>query len=102
VIAVHPADAASRGLEPGALVLVHNQRGEFTARVEITGRTRPGVASMTKGHWPKLAGGPTVNATTFEDDADMARGATFHDNQVVLTPVAGAEPRVPPHSEATR
>ena len=38
----------------------------------------------SKGHWPKLRGGPGVNATTAERDADMARGAVYHDNRVFL------------------
>lgn len=92
VIAVNPDDATERNLRTGQQVRIHNDRGEFTAVVEVTDRTRPGVVSMTKGHWPKLGSGSTVNATTFEDEADMGRGATFHDNQVHLTPVLGADP----------
>ena len=94
VVAIHPDDAADRGLDAGTLVRVHNDRGEFTAVLEISDRTRRGVATSTKGQWPKLVGGPTVNATTSETDADMGRGAIFHDNQVFLTsfgPAAGQQ-----------
>lgn len=85
VIALHPDDALSRGLEEGDAVRVHNDRGEFAAALEVSTNTRIGVGTMTKGHWPKLCGGATVNATTTEDEADMGRGGTFHDNQVFVT-----------------
>lgn len=100
-VAIHPDDAADRGLEAGALVRVHNDRGEFTAVLELSDRTRRGVATSTKGQWPKLVGGSTVNATTLETDSDMGRGAIFHDNQVFLTslgPATGQQLT----SEATR
>jgi len=87
VIALHPDDALSRGLEQGAAVRVHNDRGEFAAALEVSVNDRIGVATMTKGHWPKLWGGATVNATTAEDEADMGSGGTFHDNQVFITAV---------------
>jgi anaerobic selenocysteine-containing dehydrogenase len=48
----------------------------------VSDRVRPGVAATTKGHWAKLNGGSTVNATIDERDADMAGGAVFHDNRV--------------------
>ena len=86
VVAVHPVDAERRSLVDGQRVRVANDRGEFDADVAVTDRTRPGVAAMTKGHWPKLSGGSTINATTLEIDADMGRGAIFHDNQVWITP----------------
>ncbi len=91
LIALHPSDASQRGLVVGSGVRVYNDRGEFNATLAVTEDTRPGVATMTKGHWPKLVGGSTVNATTLEADADMGRGAIFHDNQVFVE-------KVPEHS----
>jgi anaerobic selenocysteine-containing dehydrogenase len=82
VIVLHPDDAAARGVADGDAVRVHNARGSFAARAEVSDRVRPGVAATTKGHWAKLTGGDTVNATTDERDADMAHGAVFHDNRV--------------------
>ncbi|NOX31365.1 MAG: molybdopterin oxidoreductase family protein, partial [Actinobacteria bacterium] len=84
-VALHPDDARLRSIRTRDTVRVHNDRGEFVAVAEVTKRTRPGVATMTKGHWPKLVGGSSINATTAERDADMARGAVFHDNQVAIT-----------------
>ncbi len=38
---MHPADAAARGLAPGALAAIESRRGRITARVEVAGRKRP-------------------------------------------------------------
>jgi len=84
VIAIHPDDAKSQGLRQGDRVQVANDRGSFEATLDLSDRARPGVATMTKGHWPKLVGGSTINATVLEADADMARGATYHDNRVSI------------------
>ncbi|MBF6136905.1 molybdopterin-dependent oxidoreductase [Nocardia otitidiscaviarum] len=85
-VAVHPEDAAARGLADGAPVLVSNARGGFKAVVAVTDRVRPGVAATTKGRWAKFSGGATVNATIAERDADYGGGAVFHDNRVRITP----------------
>jgi anaerobic selenocysteine-containing dehydrogenase len=82
VIVLHPDDAAARGIADGDAVRVHNARGAFEAKAEVSDRVRPGVAATTKGHWAKFTGGTTVNATIDERDADMAHGAVFHDNRV--------------------
>jgi hypothetical protein len=43
----------------------------------------PGIAGGAKGHWPKLnPGGASIAAMVMERDADMGRGAVFHDNRV--------------------
>jgi anaerobic selenocysteine-containing dehydrogenase len=84
-ILLHPDDAAARNLPAGAAATVHNDRGAFTAIVEITDAVRPGVAATIKGHWAKLTGGSSVNATVDERDADLGGGAVFHDNRVEVT-----------------
>jgi anaerobic selenocysteine-containing dehydrogenase len=82
-IELHPDDAAARGLTTGDQARVFNDRGEFIAAVEVSDRVRPGVIASTKGHWLKhVRGGNNANATTAERDADMGRGAVFHDNRV--------------------
>lgn len=66
-----------------------NAGGEFEAVVEISERVRPGVIASTKGHWRKLSsGGATVNAVVEARDADMGRGAVYHDNLVEIGPCA--------------
>ncbi|MFD8532430.1 molybdopterin-dependent oxidoreductase [Streptosporangium canum] len=88
-VLVSPADAAQRGLSDGQRARVFNDNGEFEAVVEISDRVRPGVVASTKGHWRKLSpGGATVNAVVDERDADMGRGAVYHDNLVELSPCA--------------
>ncbi|MEY9947941.1 molybdopterin-dependent oxidoreductase [Kitasatospora sp. GAS1066B] len=81
-VAVHPEDAARRGLVDGQRARVFNDRGSFAAVVEISDAVRPGVAATTKGHWSKLTGGAGVNATVAERDADLGRGAVYQDNRV--------------------
>ena len=82
-IELHPLDAAARGLTDGAAARVYNDRGEFRAVVMVTDRVAPGVAAGVKGFWPKrVAGAANANATVAERDADMGRGAVFHDNRV--------------------
>jgi anaerobic selenocysteine-containing dehydrogenase len=85
-IVVHPADAAARGIADGDPVRVGNARGSYDAVAQVSDRVRPGVAATTKGHWPKLSGGATVNATVDERDSDLAHGAVFHDNRVEIAP----------------
>jgi len=54
----------------------------------VSDRVRPGVIASTKGHWLKhVRGGANANATVDERDADMGRGAVFHDNRVEVEAV---------------
>ena len=86
-VALHPGDAAARGLRAGERVRVGNERGSFEAVLAVGDAARPGVAATTKGHWPKLlAGGTNVNAATEERDADLGGGAVFHDCSVWVRP----------------
>ncbi|GAT70557.1 molybdopterin oxidoreductase [Planomonospora sphaerica] len=86
-VLVNPADAAARGLASGQRARVFNDGGAFEAEVEVTETVRPGVVASTKGHWRKLSpGGSTVNAVVGEHDADLGRGATYHDNLVEVAP----------------
>jgi anaerobic selenocysteine-containing dehydrogenase len=82
-VLVHAADAAERGLRQGDVARVFNDRGEYLAGVEISDRVPRGIVGGAKGHWPKLnPGGTSIAATVMERDADMGRGAVFHDNRV--------------------
>ncbi|MFI6505597.1 molybdopterin-dependent oxidoreductase [Nonomuraea typhae] len=89
VVLVNAADAAARGLSDGQRVRVHNANGEFLADVEISDRVAAGVVASPKGRWPKFApGGANPNAVVDERDADMGKGAVYHDNVVELTALA--------------
>jgi anaerobic selenocysteine-containing dehydrogenase len=82
-VLVHPTDAAARGLGDGDVARVFNDRGEYLAVVEVSDRVPAGLVGGAKGHWPKLnPGGTSIAATVMERDADMGRGAVFHDSRV--------------------
>jgi anaerobic selenocysteine-containing dehydrogenase len=82
---LHPLDAAERGIESGAEVRVHNDRGSFRAEAVVDDGGRPGVAFTFKQQWPQLIGpGRHVNATIAERDADLGGSPTFHDNRVQI------------------
>lgn len=82
-VMLNAEDAAPRGLADGDVARVWNDRGDYLARVEISDRVPPGIVGGAKGHWPKLnPGGTNIAATVIERDADMGRGALFHDNRV--------------------
>jgi anaerobic selenocysteine-containing dehydrogenase len=84
-VMLHPRDAQARALVAGQDIVVHNQRGEFHAVLEVGELTRPGVATSSKGFWAKLSGGANSNTTTLERDSDMGGGALFHDNRVEIS-----------------
>ncbi|MCC5579940.1 molybdopterin oxidoreductase family protein [Microtetraspora sp. AC03309] len=96
-VMINPKDAEARGLTDGQLVRVFNDNGEFSAYAEISDRVKPGVAAAPKGHWPKLSpGGSNPNSVVDERDADMGRGAVYHDNLVDIAPAPkGSRPGDP-------
>jgi anaerobic selenocysteine-containing dehydrogenase len=82
-VEIAEADARKRGLSDGQWALVYNQRGQFQARVALTGNVRPGVAVATGIYWNKFSpGGFNVNGTTSSALTDMGGGATLFDNLV--------------------
>ncbi|MGC7096528.1 molybdopterin-dependent oxidoreductase [Amycolatopsis lurida] len=48
---MHPDDAAARGLEDGAIVLVRGERGACLAAVRLSDALRPGVVQLSTGAW---------------------------------------------------
>jgi biotin/methionine sulfoxide reductase len=48
---VHPADAARRGIRPGDVVRVFNDRGRCLAGAVVTDAVRPGVVQLSTGAW---------------------------------------------------
>ncbi len=94
VVTVHPEDAARLGIHEGQLVEVSNDRGAFTARAAVNDTVRPAVAATTKGLSPLRPSGTSVNATTAERDADLGRGATYHDNRVRIAPLPAGSAQV--------
>ena len=83
---VHPDDALARGIDTGASVRIHNDRGGFRATAEVTDRARPGVVVAPSIWWRKLApGGENANAVTSQALTDLGRAATFYDCLVEVT-----------------
>ncbi|HET7373642.1 MAG TPA: molybdopterin oxidoreductase family protein [Gemmatimonadaceae bacterium] len=80
---LHPVDAASRGIGAGARVVIHNDRGAFTAVARVEETIRPGVVWAPSIWWGKYAAdGANANQTTSQRESDMGRGPVFYDNLV--------------------
>ena len=87
-IAVHPADAAERGLASGDRVLARSPAGELELTVELSQDLPRGVAFSPKGRWPKLeAGHANVNALNPGTASDMGASTTVHGIEITLTRV---------------
>ncbi len=53
LLTLHPRDAACRGILPGDVVRVRNDRGAVLARAEVTESILPGVAGLEEGIWAR-------------------------------------------------
>ena len=82
-LAMHPADAAARGLGDGVRVRVHNELGEVVVRLKINDEMRPGVVNLPKGIWNRHTGNNRVGTWLVPDAVTMASGgACFNDARV--------------------
>ncbi len=80
---LHPEDAERRGIGVGARVVIHNDRGAFTAIARVDSTIRPGVVWAPSIWWGKFAAdGANANQTTSQRETDMGRGPVFYDNLV--------------------
>lgn len=80
---LHPIDAEQRGIAVGARVVVHNDRGAFTAVARVEDTIRPGVVWAPSIWWGKFAAdGANANQTTSQRETDMGHGPVFYDNLV--------------------
>ncbi|HEX8942578.1 MAG TPA: molybdopterin oxidoreductase family protein [Gemmatimonadaceae bacterium] len=80
---LHPVDAERRGIAVGARVVVHNDRGAFTAVARVEASIRPGVVWAPSIWWGKFAAdGANANQTTSQRETDMGHGPVFYDNLV--------------------
>ena len=83
---LHPRDAERRGIAEGDLVVVHNDRGAFSARARVSDGIREGVAWAPSIWWTKLAGDERgVNHTTSQRTTDLGEGPVFYDNLVEVS-----------------
>ena len=85
-IALHPADAAERGLVAGDRVLARSPAGELELTLALSQDLPRGVAFSPKGRWPKLeAGRANVNALNPGMASDMGASTTVHGIEITLT-----------------
>ena len=80
---LHPVDAERRGIAVGARVVVHNDRGAFTAIARVEPNIREGVVWAPSIWWGKFtADGANANQTTSQRETDLGHGPVFYDNLV--------------------
>jgi anaerobic selenocysteine-containing dehydrogenase len=84
-LAMHPADAAARGIRQGDRVRVFNVRGNLEAAARIDYGLKSGCVSMMNGAW--IGEGGPVNCCSMGRETDMGHGAAFHDNRVQVEKV---------------
>ena len=87
-VALHPADAATLGLQDGDQARVSNETGELVLQVRISDQTSPGVALSMKGRWPKLEETKAnVNILNPGTKTDMGESSAVHGVEVLVTPL---------------
>jgi anaerobic selenocysteine-containing dehydrogenase len=93
-IAVHPADAAERGLAAGDRVRARSSTGELELTVAVSEDLPRGVAFSPKGRWPKLeAEHANVNILNPGTASDMGASTAVHGVEITLGPAGQAFPR---------
>jgi anaerobic selenocysteine-containing dehydrogenase len=82
-IALHPADAAERGLAEGDPALVRNSCGRLNLNVLISDQVPRGVALAHKGRWLREdAAGANVNVLNPGHKSDMGESTAVHSVEV--------------------
>ena len=87
-LAMHPDDAALRGVRDGAPVRVFNDLGEVHVRARLTRNLRPGIVTLPKGLWrSSTLNGSTATALVADGLTDIGAGACFNDTRVDVAPL---------------
>lgn len=82
-LALHPDDAAARGIADGDRVRAYNELGELVTIAKLDADLRPGVALFPKGVWCKQTeNGRTSNALVPDSLSDVGGGACFNDARI--------------------
>jgi anaerobic selenocysteine-containing dehydrogenase len=85
-VALHPAEAAARGLREGDAALVTNESGAVRLRVTLSDDIPPGIAFSPKGRWLKQeADGANVNALNPGWKSDMGESSCVHSVEVAVS-----------------
>jgi anaerobic dimethyl sulfoxide reductase subunit A len=87
---INPRDAEERGITPGDIVEIFNDRGIVIAEAHVTMDIIPGVASLEEGAWynPDESGidmGGCPNTLTSDRPTPLAKAATTHTALVQIT-----------------
>ena len=86
-VALHPADAAERGLGEGDEAELGNETGHLRLLVALSDAVPRGVAYSPKGRWPKREpAGANVNALNPGERADMGESTSVHGVEVTVRP----------------
>ena len=86
-VALHPKDAAERGLGEGDEVDVGNETGRLRFQVTLSDAVPRGVAYSPKGRWPKREPArANVNALNPGERADMGDSTSVHGVEVTVEP----------------
>jgi biotin/methionine sulfoxide reductase len=109
-IALHPEDAAARGITEGSVVRVFNDRGSCLAGARISDRVRPGVAVLPTGAWfdpqpdpqhpgQELCAHGNPNVLTEDVPASrLSQGCAGQRTHVDVEPFTGPIPEVSAHT----
>ncbi|MEU1126915.1 molybdopterin dinucleotide binding domain-containing protein [Streptomyces sp. NPDC005899] len=112
-VTINPLDAASRGIESGRVVRVHNDRGSCLAGAVLSDDVMPGVIQLSTGAWwdpaqPGRSGtldrhGNPNTLTADRGCSRLSQGPSAHSALVDVEPYDGPLPDVlafaPPHLE---
>ena len=79
---LHPDDASVRGISDQQRVRLHNTRGHCYRDARISDAIRAGVAVAINGYWAESESPVTINWTTSNALADVARQSSFQTNRV--------------------
>jgi anaerobic selenocysteine-containing dehydrogenase len=86
-VAIHPLDAAERGIGAGDEALLTSSAGQLRLAVTLSDELPRGVAYSPKGHWPKQEGTrANVNVLNPGGESDMGRSTIVHGVEVMIAP----------------
>jgi len=84
-VAMHPADAAERGLAAGDAALLESAVGHLRLTVALSDELPRGVVYSPKGRWPKREpGDANVNVLNPGGESDMGQSTTVHGVEVTV------------------
>ncbi len=88
-VALHPQDAADRGLKDGEEVVLENETGRLPLVLSVAETVQRGVALSHKGRWPKREQVvANVNVLNPGDKADMGESTSVHGVEVSIRKAA--------------